>query len=629
VADGTKFEVDVTPVGVTEANSAAGAVTRLASSLDAAKGATTSAAAAVAAAEAKYKDLEAAASSAAKAEERIADKIAARREKMAKAMAAGDERAFWRQVPALEALEEKQRAAVAAAVDTAAAVSAEAAALDGLRANLDAATAAQAAAAEAAAAASAAYDKETARQVAAAAETLKANEAAYAAAVAYDAETAKIMAASDAQHAMLQSAYESAEAERKLADELSRAAGAASDAAKAEKALAREQAAAEKAAQKDAEHRKAALKTGKESFNLYATAAAAAAAVVVAFGVAAWSVLSTVVSWADKNKRLEKSQKKLGENLKKTFGGLKIDALLDGFDTLVALFDSSTASGKALKFLFETLFQPLVDAAAAAIPMVERLFLQAVALALRAYIALKPYKEEIAAVAKAFGIAAAIIGGVVIASIVAFVGFIAVGIGLVVALVAAVVAAAAALYDWVGGWDGIKAAIGGALGAIGSLVEAAVMLPITLGEMAVTAAGNIIDGLVSGIRNGAGVVVDAIKGLASSAMGALTSVLKIGSPSKVFENYGGFTAEGFAVGVDKGAPMAKTALEQMANPADLSTQSARAAGAGRGQGGLSVTFGDIHLSGGGAKEQFDEFRDLVTDWLEDVGVTLGAGEVPA
>src|SRR6185369_14466995 len=77
---------------------------------------------------------------------------------------------------------------------------------------------------------------------------------------------------------------------------------------------------------------------------------------------------------------------KLKDNISATFGGLKIDKLLEGLQTLGALFDASTESGKELKFLFETLFQPVIDGAAGAATKVERLFLQAELLALRAFI---------------------------------------------------------------------------------------------------------------------------------------------------------------------------------------------------------------------------------------------------
>src|SRR6185503_2353552 len=78
------------------------------------------------------------------------------------------------------------------------------------------------------------------------------------------------------------------------------------------------------------------------------------------------------------------------------------------------------------------------------------------------------------------------------------------------------------------------------------------------------AAADFIAGLGAGITAGVGVVVQAIKGLASSAVGALKDALQIRSPSLVFRGIGIQTAKGYVAGVEAGAPEAERAAAEMA-----------------------------------------------------------------
>lgn len=89
---------------------------------------------------------------------------------------------------------------------------------------------------------------------------------------------------------------------------------------------------------------------------------------------------------------------------------------------------------------------------------------------------------------------------------------------------------------------------------------------------------NLIDGLVNGITAGAARVIEAVKGVASSAITAAATTLKIGSPSKVFEELGGFAAAGLEIGLERGTGGVVSASAQMA--------SGSAAGAAGGLGGL-------------------------------------------
>lgn len=301
---------------------------------------------------------------------------------------------------------------------------------------------------------------------------------------------------------------------------------------------------------------------------------------------------------------LSVQSRRFGENINDTFGGLKVEGLLAGMSTLGDLFDSSTSSGRALKFLFEALFQPLVDGATGAVPKIERLFLQAEILALKAYIALKPYRAEIEAVGKALLIGAAVIAGIVAVAIGGLIAVIGVAIGLVGALVFGIFQFGVMLKD-------IAVAIyNGFGGAVAFLAD--------LGK-------NMILGLVNGITGGATAVVDAMTSVVTGAIDSAKHLLGIASPSAVFAGIGDNTAAGFAQGVEGGSGDAQGALESMVTP----PAAAGAGGSRAGGGGLSLSIGQIVVSGENAKEQALDFVDQITKWLEGEGVTLGGGEVPA
>ena len=62
-----------------------------------------------------------------------------------------------------------------------------------------------------------------------------------------------------------------------------------------------------------------------------------------------------------------------------------------------------------------------------------------------------------------------------------------------------------------------------------------------------------VAGLVGGITSGAGAVRDAVTGLATGAVDTVRETLGIQSPSRVFEELGGHTAQGFEDGITGGA----------------------------------------------------------------------------
>jgi len=296
--------------------------------------------------------------------------------------------------------------------------------------------------------------------------------------------------------------------------------------------------------------------------------------------------------------------KRLQVNLADTFGGLKIEGLLEGIQTLVKLFDSTTESGKALKFLFEALFQPIVDGAAGAATKVERFFLYGELLALNAYIALKPYRSEIEAVGKAFLIGAAIIVGLFVGAVLAAIAVVALAVALVGAL-------AAALYE-------LGALIVGAVVGAFEKIKEEVLHFADLG-------GQMIDGLINGITSKASAVADALTSVVSDGVKSVEKFLHLGSPSKLLFGMGEDTGAGFTGGVQATSDDAQSALLDLVAPPSAT----KGAGAGASSSGTVVQI-SITVEGRGESDDgiANKIADKLRELFESGALMLGGGEVP-
>lgn len=93
---------------------------------------------------------------------------------------------------------------------------------------------------------------------------------------------------------------------------------------------------------------------------------------------------------------LEAQGARLKGNVARLFGGLDIEPFLLNMGILTDLFDENTTAGKTLKFLFETLVQPLVNGITAAIPIIEGFILGFMIGVLKMYIALQPLVKSVA-----------------------------------------------------------------------------------------------------------------------------------------------------------------------------------------------------------------------------------------
>ncbi len=652
MATGTQFEIGLGVSGAGAAASAADVMDRLASELEAAGAAATAAADAVKAGEAAYRQAENAADRAAKAVEKIGLAAEAQRGKMKAAMDAGDGAAFWRAAGAAEKLNQRQAEAVAKAKSAKAALDAEAVSLDKLKASADGASATQGKLAKA---------QHEAKK---AAEATKKVAAAAAGSGAVNEMAEGFGKLGGPLGALGQKAFGAADAMKKLSSSMGSggiyaaiaiavvaivtavlaltaaaiagtlkitawAVGLA-DAARTQglltagiagsveggKVLAAQiDSLSSRVPQTSEELRAMAADLAKTGLKGDALAEALESAAVKAaeakFGP----------DWSKQMSSIGKSGELLKKGMAGIFGGLNIEALLSGLSKIVAMFDATSVTGRAIKVVFESIFQPIVDGLAALAPKVVSTFIQFEIWALKALIAIKPFGSKIELVAKAFGILALIIGGIIAVVLVGIVMPFAALAGILTAVIAAVL--------WV---SDAFTAFGKSVTAAGGPVTwlqtkfgevVAFLQGINLGEIGKA----MIDGLVQGITNAGGAILSAMTGAVSGAIDGAKKLLGIASPSKVFAEIGGQTGAGMVEGVEGSAAGVQSSLESMVAPPEAAPAGAAPA---KGSGGSLNLAGATFIFQGveGAEDAESRFGGLLTRLLEGDASQLGA-EAPA
>lgn len=141
---------------------------------------------------------------------------------------------------------------------------------------------------------------------------------------------------------------------------------------------------------------------------------------------------------------------------------------------------------------------------------------------------------------------------------------------LIVALLQAIVSAAPQLLA--AGVQLIQALISGILQLLGAVGEAAMSIGTsimdTLSGIDLSGIGrNIIEGLIGGISSMAGSVARTIGDIANTVKDGITGILGIASPSKVMIQYGGWTSEGLAIGMNDNLRMIEDMSKTMGNAA--------------------------------------------------------------
>lgn len=300
---------------------------------------------------------------------------------------------------------------------------------------------------------------------------------------------------------------------------------------------------------------------------------------------------------------LDVQSQRLKSNVGRIFGGLKIEGLLGALQKAGGLFEENSAAAKAIKVVFESLFQPIVDGATGMIPKVVSAFLQFEIWALKTLITLKPY----AWVLRDIGTVVLAVGGFVVGTFEAM--FAAVGF---------FIGSLQALY---GAGSAALQALSGAM-----LQVREFLLSLSLSDVGMA----MIDGLTGGLLSAGPKVLQAITGIANSAIQAAKKALGIASPSKVFATIGAQTAEGMETGVDAGSAGVSSALEGMVAPPDVAAPGGGGGGASVSTGGntYNITVQVDGAGGGNGDDLAAKIVEGIRNYLESVSGEAG-GMVPA
>ena len=279
------------------------------------------------------------------------------------------------------------------------------------------------------------------------------------------------------------------------------------------------------------------------------------------------------------------------------FEGVDAGPFLDGLKSVLHLFDADTASGQAMKAAITATFNAIFSVAAKVFPYIKKAIELVIIAALKIYIAFKPviasFKQLFAGVGS--GLNPLKFFEMSLNGLVDIMQFVAKYVSLVI--------------------KGIQEMV-------------------KIFSSAKDAAKELINGLVDGISNGAGLVWDAIKNMAKGAMSALKGVLGISSPSKVFAGFGQHVGAGFAQGIAGASVQVQHSAVKMSAAAVSGVAKAGAPKAGNdnGKGGsgkvIHVTFqsGAIQVNGANSQSAQELSEHTMSLALERVALTQGLGK---
>lgn len=247
--------------------------------------------------------------------------------------------------------------------------------------------------------------------------------------------------------------------------------------------------------------------------------------------------------------------------------GPALEPILAGLKQMADLFSQSTVEGQALQGAITTFAEILGGAFKGAMPTGISLIQQAIISALKFSIVMVDAAQKVVDFAHSTAGIETINGALMLMKATA------VGVGLVVAALGAIVVSA------IGVAVVVLATFGQTFLLIYNGAKAAWDLIAKLDWAAL--GQSIVDGIKRGITAAVGGVKNAVLGVAQSVKSAFAGALQIQSPSKVFEAYGQNTAQGYAQGVQAGAPEAQQAVVSMVRtPGPNSTDSARSSNDG-------------------------------------------------
>lgn len=286
---------------------------------------------------------------------------------------------------------------------------------------------------------------------------------------------------------------------------------------------------------------------------------------------------------------------RLKDNISKLFEDVDAGPVLKAFSEVVKIFDTSTASGKALKFMMTTFFDGLFKLAGKVLPYVTTFLKGMVIIGLKAFIALKP-------LGKAFGDIGDQSSGVdKLASFMSKLGDM---IGFVVGEVVDAVLFFGKL--------------------AGTFVDVETFLLAMSGEF-YDAGTNVIGGLVDGIKSGASKVVDSVSDMANAAVDKFKSVFGIHSDSKLMHKMGGHLMGGLKTGIAANDNGPQKAMSEAMGGNDASPVPMGKASPGSGS--TLVTIGPsaivIQVNGSNASEISAQLKEVLPGELASMFETLG------
>jgi hypothetical protein len=313
-------------------------------------------------------------------------------------------------------------------------------------------------------------------------------------------------------------------------------------------------------------------------------------------------------------------QQKLKESISHLFDGLKIERLLEGLSKITELFSTSTASGRALKTILEVTLQPLFDSAGRGAPLLKRFFQGIIIAALQLTIVVLKARNMMR---DAFG-GSKLLKDLDLQRTALYLG----------------VGAFGALATVVGVTVGALAAMAGITAAVAygiyQLVEPFVAVMMKGGELAawviktdwLVLGSTITGGIASGIKAGAGAVMQAMRDMGSDAIKAFKAKLGIASPSKVAEQVTYAVPQGSERALNRGRSMVKQAATRLGEATEQGLRAGGAAGGG-GAGASSVAAAAPMMLGGGAAPRAAAPAPApITVTFGDVIVPGGAGQSP-
>lgn len=306
---------------------------------------------------------------------------------------------------------------------------------------------------------------------------------------------------------------------------------------------------------------------------------------------------------------------RLGRSMDQIFGGLELDPIEEGFESIVDLFSQSSVTGRALKQIVESMLQPVIDQAGDATPMLVDMFEKAVIGGLLFAIGIQDLRIKFQTFKNTIEESQAQLSSFF-----------------------DVLTSGGSIDEMV---DALTAATPNVLKAsedLGNAARDGFAQAVQINSPSQVFEGfgaNIAAGVVNGMRDGERSVASASERMADASSAAFRNRLDIASPSGIFAGYGANISEGVSMGIDDGAEDVQRSVDAIVNVPSIpatdvdqggededGSTSAAAAGST-----VSFTFGDIVIGSGGdesGRDQAVAFREELARVLSNVSIEMGA-----